>query len=103
MSYATLMVYVEAYARPEQRIRLAAQLAARFKAQLIALSASHLVGADSPELEWRSALDFPIKVLAQEARAADLVIVGQKPEWRSSYQSVDAGGVILRMGRPTLI
>jgi nucleotide-binding universal stress UspA family protein len=139
MSYATLMVYVEAYARPEQRVRLAAQLAAGFKAHLIGLSAlaippptvadgmvlagptesdikliqaklaqkgawfHDLVGGDSPKPEWRSALDFPNKVLAQEARAADLVIIGQKPEWRTSYQSVDPGGAILRTGRPTLV
>jgi nucleotide-binding universal stress UspA family protein len=139
MSYSTLMVYVEAYAKPEQRVRLATELAARFEAQLIGLTAlaippptvadamvlagptesdikliqaklaekgawfRGLVGGNPQKSEWRSALDFPTKVLAQEARAADLVIIGQKPEWRSSYQSVDAGGVILRMGRPTLI
>ncbi|HEY7298207.1 MAG TPA: universal stress protein [Xanthobacteraceae bacterium] len=139
MSYAALLVYVEAYARPEERVRLAAELADRFKAQLIGLSAlaipppivadgmilsgptetdiklmqaklaekgawfCGLAGGESRKSEWRSALDFPSKVLAREARSSDLVVIGQKPEWRSGYQSVDPGGAILKMGRPTLV
>lgn len=39
MSYATLMVYVEADGIPEQRVRIASDLAARFDAALIGLSA----------------------------------------------------------------
>jgi hypothetical protein len=46
MSYAAVMVYVEPYARPEQRVQLAAELAA-FNAQLIGLSA--LMGKSSAE------------------------------------------------------
>jgi hypothetical protein len=138
MSYAAVMVYVEVYARPDQRVRLAAELAARFEAQLIGLSASAippptvangmvlagrtesdiklmqatlaekeawfcgLADNNSRKPEWRSALDFPGKVLAREARAADLVVIGQKAEW-GSYQSVDPGSAILKMGRPTLV
>ena len=39
MSYATVMVYVDANGSPEQRVRLAASLADRFNATLIGLSA----------------------------------------------------------------
>ena len=39
MSYASLMVYVEADATPEQRVRLAASLAGRFGAALTGMSA----------------------------------------------------------------
>ena len=39
MSYAALMVYVDNDATPEQRVRLAANLADRFTASLIGLSA----------------------------------------------------------------
>jgi nucleotide-binding universal stress UspA family protein len=52
--------------------------------------------------EWRWALDFPAKVLTREARAADLIVIGQKPEW-GAYQSIDPGGAILKMARPTLV
>jgi nucleotide-binding universal stress UspA family protein len=39
MSYATMMVYVDANGSPEQRVRLAASLADKFNASLIGLSA----------------------------------------------------------------
>jgi hypothetical protein len=39
MPYASLMVYVEADMRPEQRVRVAASLADRFSAALIGVSA----------------------------------------------------------------
>jgi nucleotide-binding universal stress UspA family protein len=139
MCYAVLMVYVEAYATPEQRVRLAADLAERFGAQLLGLSAlaipppsvadgmvlaaptevdiklleatlaekgdwfCHHAGGDPREPEWRSELDFPIDVLAREARGADLVVIGQKPEAGNDYQTIDPGEAILKTGRPTLL
>ncbi len=39
MSYAALMVYVEANGKPEARVRLSADLADRFNAALIGMSA----------------------------------------------------------------
>ena len=39
MSYAAIMVYVEADATPEHRVRLAATLAGKFNSMLIGLSA----------------------------------------------------------------
>ncbi len=39
MSYAALMVYVDADGIPEQRVRIAADLAAKFNAALIGISA----------------------------------------------------------------
>ena len=39
MSYATIMVYVEADGTPRERVRLSAQLAAKFNATLIGVSA----------------------------------------------------------------
>jgi hypothetical protein len=39
MSYASVMVYVEADATPERRVRLAASLADKFSAMLIGVSA----------------------------------------------------------------
>ena len=139
MSYAVVMVYVEADSMPEQRVRLAAGLAARFDARLLGLSAlaippptvadgmvladttevdiklmqatlvekgewfGRLAGGDSRKPEWRSALDFPIDVLAREARCADLVVIGQNPGPGNDYQTVDPGEAILKMGRPTLV
>lgn len=62
-----------------------------------------LAGANSRQLEWRSALDFPVEVVTREARGADLVVIGQKMGPGSAYRSLDPGGAVLKMGRPTLV
>src|SRR6476660_2980282 len=53
--------------------------------------------------EWRSGLDFPTDVLAREARAADLVVIGNAPENRDPFRALDPGGFILKAGRPVLV
>jgi nucleotide-binding universal stress UspA family protein len=53
--------------------------------------------------EWRSVLDFPTDAIAREARAADLVIVGNAPENRDPFRALDPGGLILKAGRPVLV
>ena len=106
MSYAAVAAYVEADTTHEQRVRLAGDLAKRFEAQLVGVSAlaipptvvangvvlvypaeadiklmearlaekgewfRGLAGEHSRNPEWRCALDFPARVLAQEARSA---------------------------------
>src|SRR6516225_4813109 len=105
MSYACLMVYVEADATPEQRVRLAVSLADQFNAMLIGLAAlaipppmttdgvimdmmrtklahrgewfRRIAGANHRKVDWRAMLDFPGTAVSGEARSADLVIVGQ--------------------------
>ena len=53
--------------------------------------------------EWRSELDFPTEVVAREARAADLVIIGNEGENRSPFRALDPGSVLLKAGRPVLV
>jgi nucleotide-binding universal stress UspA family protein len=139
MSYASLMVYVEADTVPEQRVRLAASLAHKFDATLIGLSAlavpppvvadgiamsdvteadielmwaslaekgkwfRGIANFDQRRLEWRSALDLPNEALTREARSADLVLVGRTKAAGSIYRTLDPGGAILKLGRPTLV
>jgi hypothetical protein len=43
------------------------------------------------QAEWRSVLDFPTEVLAREARAADLVIIGNEQENRDPFRALDPG------------
>jgi hypothetical protein len=62
-----------------------------------------LIGSDSRKPEWRSALDFPVEVLAREARSADLVVIGQRRGRWGAYRSLDPGEAILKIGRPTLV
>jgi nucleotide-binding universal stress UspA family protein len=135
MSYAALMVYVENVPR---RVRLAADLARRFQANLIGIAARAsmpVVTGEDPAVdaalldqedagiraflhkageefrsttadcgiavEWRSAVDFPNDFVAQEARSADLLIVGQTPA--AAYRSLETGGLLLNAGRPVLV
>jgi nucleotide-binding universal stress UspA family protein len=52
--------------------------------------------------EWRSELDFPTELVAREARAADLVIIGSKPT-QDPFSALDPGTLLLRAGRPVLV
>ena len=50
-------------------------------------------------------MDNPAKALARESRAADLLVVGRRPENASSLPSrqADPGDVLMRAGRPVLV
>lgn len=140
MSYAALMVHVDADAELSGRVKIAADLAGRFRAHLIGLAAwapmsvflaeearneplpseAHLqdmrslldqkgkafcaaVGKMDPPPEWRSVLDYPTEALAREARAADLVIIGNAPENKDPFRALDPGTLLLKVGRPVLM
>lgn len=135
MSYASLMVYVE---NAPERVRLAADLAERWHARLIGITARAVTPVVTGEdaavdaalleqekagvaaflekageefrsattgcgiaVDWRSAPDFPNDFVAQEARSADLLIVGQVPA--AAYRSLDVGSLLLKAGRPVLV
>ncbi len=53
--------------------------------------------------EWRFELDFPTEVVAREARAADLVIIGNERENRDPFRALDPGTLLLKAGRPVLV
>ena len=51
------------------------------------------VRALNGQAEWRSGLDFPTDLLAREARAADLVIIGNAPENQDPFRALDPGAL----------
>ena len=55
------------------------------------------------QAEWRSGLDFPTDLLAREARAADLVIIGNQQENQDPFRALDPGSFVLKAGRPVLV
>jgi nucleotide-binding universal stress UspA family protein len=61
------------------------------------------VGTGSRGVEWRSVLDFPSEAVAREARAADLVVVGNARENRDPFRALDPGSLLLKAGRPVLV
>ncbi len=60
-------------------------------------------GQHLKQIEWRSALDSPFELVAREARAADLVIVGPRRTAADLHDLIDPGAVLLRAGRPVLV
>lgn len=139
MTYATLMVHIDVDAELGGRVKVAADLADRFRAHLIGIAGwapmslflaedalakpapgdLHLldmqilldekgkqfcaaVAAADRRAEWRSVLELPTEAVAREARAADLVIIGNEPENRNPFRALDPGSLILKAGRPVL-
>ena len=54
-------------------------------------------------VEWRSSTDFPREVIPKEARAADLLVIGQSMLSGDAVHSYDPGTIILAAGRPVLV
>jgi nucleotide-binding universal stress UspA family protein len=61
------------------------------------------LGNTDRKAEWRSVLDFPTEAVAREARATDLVIIGNAAENRDPFRALDPGRLILKVGRPVLV
>jgi nucleotide-binding universal stress UspA family protein len=59
----------------------------------------------SDRLEWRSAEDFPARYIVQEARAADIVIVGQDGGGRlgDPFEQASPSDLVMQTGRPLLV
>ncbi len=54
-------------------------------------------------VEWRASTGFPREVIAKEARAADLLVIGQDALPGDVYRTYDPGTIILAAGRPVLL
>jgi len=57
------------------------------------------------QCSWRSAIGDPAKTFARESRAADLLVVGRRPESASNqpFKHMNPGEVLMRAGRPVLV
>ena len=91
MPYAAIMVYVEADATPEHRVRLAATLASKFNSMLIGLSALALpppIAADGMLLDGPTSMDIDLIKAKLEDRGKWFSSIAdgdpQRIEWRSS-------------------
>ena len=61
-----------------------------------------VVGTRQDRTEWRGRLGCPADVIINEARAADLLIIGRRSS-RSPGHAVDPADVLMAVGRPVLI
>lgn len=62
-----------------------------------------IAGEVTDRIEWRSSMNFPSHVIPMEARAADLVIIGQDLLPGDVFHTYDPGTIILAAGRPVLV
>ena len=64
-----------------------------------------LAAVTHARIGWRSKIADPAEMLALEARTADLVVVGRRPERDDAGWSrhADPGAVLMRAGRPILV
>lgn len=60
-------------------------------------------GKHVAHVEWRGVAADPNNLVAGEARAADLVIVGREQGAGNLYYSLDPSTAVVRMGRPVLL
>jgi nucleotide-binding universal stress UspA family protein len=138
---AAVMVHVASDEGVKDRIKLAADLARRFDADLIGVAGWPLLKQDvvehpfnqrrSPQslrqeeierrlalleeqfrqsvdvklraVEWRASSHFPNEVIAKEAFAADLIVIGRDALPGDIHHTFDPGNVILATGRPILV
>ena len=142
MTYKTVMVNLAIGGINKPRIAVAKQVAERFDARLIGVTASEInpplyfsdgeaaqkmidegeaaidaafsaleeefyseVGRGSCQSEWRSSRQMPTRYVAQEARAADVIVTGQSQDivMSNAFASADASDLIMDAGRPLLI
>jgi nucleotide-binding universal stress UspA family protein len=76
----------------------------RMTARLDAMGKKFCVqGATLEQVEWRSSLGPAADLLVQEARAADLILVGHRHRAGKASGLVDPGVILLRAGRPLLV
>lgn len=57
------------------------------------------------EIEWRAAEDFPTRYLVQQARACDILVVGEAARDRIAdpFAQADPNELVMQAGRPTLV
>ena len=60
-------------------------------------------GQHLKQVEWRTALELPYKLVSREARAADLIIVGARHTGGNIEDLADPGVILLRAGLPVLV
>lgn len=96
--------------KPDHKSVSETELPSTGSAELVSNELKHLgekfrkIAEDiTDRVEWRSSMNFPREVVATEARAADLVVIGQGFLPGDIYHTYDPGTIILAAGRPVLV
>jgi nucleotide-binding universal stress UspA family protein len=62
-----------------------------------------VAGGRRSHMAWRGAVDYPAELVAVEARAADLIVLGRDSLRPPPHHAADPGDVIMAAGRPVLV
>lgn len=142
MTYATVMVGLALDRSNEARLEIASQLAERFGAGVIGITAAEFSpplyftsGEQAQELvdqgraaiknriadleskfraamhsraaktEWRCAEDYPARYIVREARASDIIVIGEADGGAvgDPFVQISPGDVVMQAGRPLLV
>ena len=142
MTYATVMAGLSVDQPNEARLEIAGQLAERFGALVIGITAAEFspplyftsgeqaqklidqgraaiksraaelerefrtaMQNRGTEVEWRSAEDFPSRYIVEQARACDIIVVGEASRGAISdpFVQVNPSDLVMQAGRPLLI
>jgi nucleotide-binding universal stress UspA family protein len=72
-----------------------AELEAQFRAA---------TGNRGGRVEWRSAMDFPARYIAQQARGADIIVSGgRSPAFSDAFSLASPKDLVVQAGRPLLV
>jgi nucleotide-binding universal stress UspA family protein len=63
----------------------------------------NVAGSRRTQAAWRGAVDYPAELVAREARAADLIILGRESLRPAPRHAADPGDVMMAAGRPVLV
>jgi nucleotide-binding universal stress UspA family protein len=142
MTYATVMVSMALDRPNEARLEIAGQLAERFGAHVIGVTAGEFspplyftdgeqaqklldqgqaairnriseaeaqfraaMQSRAAAVEWRCAEDFPTRFIVQQARAVDIIVVGEgsRDALGDPFMQADPGDLLMQTGRPLLV
>ncbi len=61
-------------------------------------------GSRAGRVEWRSAMDFPARYVAQQARSADIIVSGgRSPAFSDAFSLASPKDLVVQAGRPVLV
>jgi nucleotide-binding universal stress UspA family protein len=142
MTYATVMVGLSVDRPNDARLEVAAQLAERFGAAVIGITAVefspplYLISGEQAqelfdrgrtaikrratelesefraamlnrvaEVEWRCAEDFPSRYIVQQARACDIIVIGEAgPDAAAGpFVAINSSDLVMQAARPLLV
>ena len=99
------IVYADGYGTGNLIEQDRAQKASAIKAAEAQFRA--VLGAHVPDLQWRSSFNYAqiADTIAENARVADLVLVGPAPRgaFLDTQTHIDVGALVIQLGRPALI